>query len=197
MIKQIIYILSISLLSIVSYGQEKKGQSKVGLTISLPLFNNFSYYDHELKKTHNTSGFGGLGTSIFYQNNNKNKFSFYIGAAVDFRELPVERFDGTETHNISLFFDLLYHKNIYRGINAIGGINFIIYRFNLSSYTASIPEYSTNDETLGLTTGVEYSFFKGFGAAVFYRPALVSFDRKQYRHTISLEGRYSINLRKK
>src|SRR5262245_40193022 len=92
-------------------GQEKKEHDKtVGVTISLPYFNNYCYYDYDRAHTTGKSGFMGFGLAIYYKQD-KNKFSLNTGLTGD---LPAPMGpicyanEGTRSMVTSLFADLLY-----------------------------------------------------------------------------------------
>lgn len=177
--------------------QPGKGQSRaIGVTASLPWVNNYSYYDYDQNKSSSKSGFVGLGASVFYKTG-KNKFSFNFGFTSDL-PAPMGPFDygkeGTRTNILTTFGEVFYHRNIFDKLNFIAGLNFVKYRFNFTSYVDTLPSYSAFDRTLGITVGSEYSFSNTFSVALLYRPAIVSLDLKQYRHSISLDARFDINL---
>ena len=67
------------------------------------------------------------------------------------------------------------------------------YHYNITS-DASLLNIDKTDYTLGLTTGLEYMFSKTFSIAMFYRPALYSFDIKSYKRTLSLDARFDIRF---
>lgn len=195
--KQCLITILTFILPIVCWSQDSmSSQKSFGLTIGLPWVNSYSYYEHDLQASKNKSGFGGLEVSFFHKQN-KNKVSFNAGVTVDL-PAPIGPIDfakeGTRTVISALYMEGLYHKNLYRGLNIIGGINFINYRFGFISYVDSLPGYYKNDKTIGITSGLEYSLFKNIALGFFYRPTLFSFDTKQYKHLISLDLRFDIDF---
>ena len=112
--------------------------------------------------------------------------------------VPIGIFDygktGTRTNIFSTFWEGLFHKNVFNKINVIAGTNYVEYRFGFTSYIDSLPSYSRYDKTVGLTLGGEYKFSKNSSVAALYKPSLFSFDKRQYRHLISLEARFDFNL---
>jgi hypothetical protein len=171
-------------------------KASAGLTISCPWINNYSFYDYDLKKSSSKSGFTGLGASIFYKTG-KNKISLNFGFTGDL-PAPVGAFDygheGTRTNIGSIIMEVLYHQKVYHKLNIIAGLNAVNYRFNFTSYVDSIPSYIKRNKTIGLTIGTEYLFSRNFALSLFYRPALVMPGTKQYRHVISLDARFDINI---
>ena len=105
--------------------------------------------------------------------------------------------DGTRTNILSTFGEVIYHRNVFGKFNIIAGLNYVRYRFNFTSYVDTLPSYSIFDKTLGITVGSEYRFSKVFSVGLLYRPTIVSFDLEQYRHIISLDARFDINVWRK
>lgn len=195
--KQLLLLSFISTLPFLGMSQDKSKQSKaVGVTASLPWVNSYSYYDYDLKKPSTKSGFIGLGASAFYKTD-KNKFSLNFGFTGDL-PVPMGPFDqaneGTRTNILSSFWEGLYHRNLFNRVNLITGLNYTKYRFNFTSFVDTLPSYSKFDKSIGLTIGSEYRFSKNSSVVLFYRPTIISFDKKQYRHLISLDFRFDINL---
>jgi hypothetical protein len=177
--------------------QSKPEQLKsIGITASLPWVNNYYYYNYDQKKSSFKSGFTGLGASFFYKTG-KNKFSLNFGWTGDL-PAPMGAFDygkdGTRTNILSTFGEVIYHRNVLGKLNILAGPNLVRYRFNFTSYVDSLPSYSIFDKTLGITAGGEYRFSKTFSVGLFYRSTIVSLDLKQYRHLISLDARFDINV---
>jgi len=191
-------LLSIILtLPFLSKSQDHSKQAKsIGVTASLPWINSYVYYDYTIRKSSSKSGFVGLGASGFYKVA-KNKFSLNGGFTGDL-PAPVAAFDygheGTRTNILCTFFEGLYHRNLIAKWNIIAGLNYVKYCFGFTSYVDTLPSYSTFDKTLGITIGSEYRFGRTFSVALFYRPAIVSLDLKQYMHLISLDARFDINV---
>ncbi len=168
----------------------------IGLTASLPWINNYCYYNYDQKKSALVTGFTGLGAAVFY-NAGKNKISLNIGFTGDL-PAPMGAFDygkqGTRTNIGSAFGEMIYQRNLIGRISVIAGLNYVQYRFSFTSYVNNLPSYSTLDGTWGMTMGSAYRFTKIFSLALLYRPTLISPDKKQYRHLISLDARFDITL---
>jgi len=187
-------LLTIPFFAISQGSHEQPGA--IGITASLPWVNNYSYYDYDQKNSSSRSGFVGLGASVFYKTS-KNKFSLNFGFTGDL-PAPMGTFDyrkeGTRTNILSNFWEGLYHRRLLDKLKVITGFNYVKYRFNFSSYVNTLPSYSTSDRTLGITAGSEYQFSKTFSVALLYRPTIISLDLKQYRHVISLDARFDIDV---
>lgn len=184
------------IIPLASMSQDEKQFKAIGVTASLPWVNSYSYKDYQLQNTSSRSGFAGLGASVYYKSG-KNKFSLNYGftgslpapiGAVDYGK------EGTRTNIVSNFLEGIIHKNVAEKLNIIAGANYVKYRFDFISYVDTMPSYSISDKTLGLTIGAEYRFNRIFAIAIFYRPTIVSLDNKKYRHLISLDARFDINL---
>jgi hypothetical protein len=193
------YILTglIVFVSSAVFGQESN--QSFGLTLSFPWANNYSFYAYDLKKTDSKSGFMGAGISFFYKEG-KHKFSLNTGVTADiFAPLgPIDyAHEGTRSHISSRFAEILYHRNIFNRINLIGGIHVMNYHFRFISYVDTLPSYTQDDQVLGLTAGAEYQFGRNFYLAIIYRPSLIAFDERHYRHLLSLDARFDINIWKK
>jgi hypothetical protein len=190
--------LTISVCVLTLAQDDYKHSKTFGLTASLPWVNNYSYYDYELDKPVSKSGFGGLGGAWFYISG-KNKFSLNFGATVDL-PVPIGPFDygrqGTRTSVLSMFWELIYHRNMIGRLDLITGMNNVAYRFNFTSYVDTVASYYMSDKTIGVTLGMEYRVYRNCYLAAFYRPAIVSLKRKQYWHLLSLDARFDLNLNK-
>jgi hypothetical protein len=197
--RQLLFLTFVLTTPFTGMSQDKKGQKAIGVTAALPWVNNYSYHNYELQKSSSKSGFVGLGASAFYKTG-KDKFSLNFGFTGDL-PAPIGAFDygkeGTRTNILSNFWEVLYHRNFLHRVNMIAGLNYVKYDFNFTSFVDTLPSYSKFDKTLGLTVGSEYRFSRNSSIALFYRPAIISFDLKQYRHLISLDARFDINLWKR
>jgi hypothetical protein len=198
--KQVLFIIILLTISFFAMPQNnQKPTESFGITASLPWVNNYCYYDHELKRSSSKSGFSGLGAGAFYKKE-KNIIALNTGLTADL-PAPIGAFDyakeGTRTNILSIFAEGLYYKKLFGKLNIIAGINYVSYRFNFTSYIDTLPSYSVFDRTVGITTGTEYYFSKTFSVALFYRPAIVSLDLKQYRHLVSLDARFNITVWRK
>jgi opacity protein-like surface antigen len=180
--------------------QDAKPKSKIfGITVSLPYINSYKYYDYDLTAGATKSGFGGIGLAFFYKNG-KNKISLNYGLTVDLLA-PIGPIDfgheGTRIQVGARFIDLIYHRYLFNKVYVIGGLNMVRHKYNFISYVDTIPGYNTHDDSFGLLTGVEYAFRKNFSVAALYRPVLRSQDIKRYKHLLSLDFRFAINIWKK
>ena len=178
---------------------QKDSSGSFGLTISLPWTNNYVFYDHYSSQDTSTSGFMGIGGAFFYKHGNK-KLSLNFGITSDL-PAPIGPIDfakeGTRKSIEAFLLDLIYHQTVHRRLAILGGVNFVDYRFKLTSYVDTIPTFTKDDKTIGITIGPEYLSKKSFSLALMYRPALVSFSRKQYRHILSLDVRFNFIIGKK
>jgi hypothetical protein len=197
--KQLSFLYFTVVLPFISICQDLPKQKLIGITASLPWVNNYRYYDHDLNKPSSKTGFVGLGIAAFYKTG-KNKYSLNCSFHNDL-PAPVGAFDysqeGTRTNILSTVMEALYTKNLFNRINIIAGINYVRYRFNLTSYVNGLPSYSNLDRTAGLTIGTGYYFSKNSCLALLYRPAIISFDKNQYWHLISLHLRFDFSLWKR
>lgn len=189
----VIFILAIPALGL---SQDWQKRQSAGLTLSFPWVNSYRYYDYYFLQPHSVSGFVGLGGSAFYRHN-KNKFSVNAGFTADL-PVPMGPFDygkeGVRTNILSNFWEGLYHRSLHKRVNVIAGVNYVSYRFTFTSYVDTLPSYKIVDNTIGVTLGGEYRFTENVSLALIYRPAIISLDTKQYRHVISLDGRFDINF---
>ena len=184
-------------LPMLSASQDKSTQQKAGgFTASFPWINNYSYYDYDLKKPASKSGFVGLGAGVYFKKNNY-KFSVNTGITGDL-PVPIGAFDygkeGTRTNIFSHYWEVGFHRNLAGRINIIAGFNHIKYRFRFTSYIDSLPSYSVTDRTIGLTFGGEWLARKHSSIALVYRPTIFSLGNKQYRHLVSIDCRFDINI---
>lgn len=168
----------------------------IGITVGAPWVNNYSYYDYDLKELKSKSGFFGLAGSL-YLRTKRNKLSMNIGVTADL-PAPVGPIDylpeGTRSNIGSVYLEFVDHANVYKSVNFIAGLNFVRYIYKLTSYEDSLPGYRKYDNTVGVTMGAEYKFNRRWSVAAYYRPAVYSFDIKQYRHFISLAVTIDIDL---
>jgi hypothetical protein len=173
-------------------------RKKSGLTISLPYLNNYKFYHHEKNKDSSISGFAGIGFA-FFTKTGKMKFSINCGATTDspYPIGPVNiKPDGDYVRISSIFFEPVFHQNIIKKVNFIYGVNFTAYRYRFTNFNTGI-QYKKSDKTVGITTGVEYVFKEKFSIAALYKPSVISFDHKSYKHLLILDFRFDINIRDK
>jgi len=174
--------------------QPKNYKQSAGMAIAVPVINNAHFYDYRNNKSENQTGYFGIGTSLFYKKN-KNEFSIGIESLIlqAFIFPPKGGYSGI---NCTLFEALIHHK-VSSQVTLIGGLNYAIYQFHSYIDVPLFNDIKKTDATIGLTTGAEFIATKTTSFLLIYRPALVSFDNKNYRHTISLECRFTINFWKK
>lgn len=177
--------------------QIRTSNKSIGMTISFPWINNYSYFNYDTKKSTSKNGFIGFGFALFYSKD-KNKLSLNYGVTSDFPTvviLPIEYVsDSPRTAINSFFIDLLLHHQFYKKFNCVGGVNFTNYHFNFISAASNRPSFSKNNQTIGMTIGTEYSFSKHFSIAILYRPGICPSEEKIYRHVLSLDFRFDINF---
>jgi hypothetical protein len=192
-------LLALLMLSLNVMSQRRSYKSAIGATLSFPWINNFAYYDYNLAKPYSKSGFVGLGASAFYKDN-KQKVSLSLGLLgtlpVPMGPYDVERNNYTQV--FSVFLEGTYHKRVFPRINLIGGMHYMEHEYSYWK-TDSTASDNFTDFTGGLTAGAEYLFGrKNFSLALFYRPGLITFTgTRKYRHVISLDARFDINVFRK
>ena len=199
---KIIFALIFSLLFIcpaLAQTDVEQNGKKVGITFSFPWINNYRFVDYEKKKEAKKFGFFGLGFGIYYKKN-ETKVSFNLSTTDDLAS-PIAQINynksSPQTDIRASFGELLYQHPIHDNFYFMGGVNLMSYRFLFSSGTDSIPSYAKNDNTLGLTLGLEYHFDKHFSVAAVYRPSVASFETDSYyRHLITIELRIDIDVKK-
>ena len=177
-----------------------KNNSNVGITLSFPWINYYQYIDYDKKQTNRSFGFFGLGISGYYKKG-KDKFSFNVSNTEDLSSPISTNKYSTKEIQTSIgcsYFELIYHKPIRDELFAVGGFNFTKYNFRLESTLDSIKSYKKQDQTLGISIGLEYRFNNYFSVAGMYRPALASFETdEKYRHLINIEVRIDLDLKRK
>lgn len=192
-------LLVLLMLSINAVSQRRTPKSAFGATLSFPWINNFSYYDYNRGKPYFKSGFTGISASAFYKNE-KQKISLSLGLLGSL-PVPMGPYDvelKNYTHLFSSFLEATYHHRISPRINLIGGLHYMEYEYTYWK-TDSTDSDNFADFTGGPTVGAEYLFGrKNFSLALFYRPSLITFTgTKRYRHVISLDARFDINIFRK
>jgi hypothetical protein len=168
----------------------------IGLTASLPWINNFHYYNYDAQKPASKSGFVGVGAAAYYKWG-KNKVSLNFGFNGS-SPVPLGPYDyskdSARTSILSTLWEGLYHRNVYKRINVLAGVNCVEYLFDYVGAVNTGIYYSRSDKTIGITVGGEYRFSTNSTLALIYRPALVSFGVKQYMHVVSLDARFDFNI---
>lgn len=188
-------LVIICLLTAISSAAQQPDK-KAGITISLPYVNSYRYHDYGKNIDTVKSGFGGIGVGTFYRNQ-KNKFTLNSSVTADL-PAPIGPIDygheGTR-HSISaLFIDLVYHRQLYKGLHSVAGINNVWYNYHLLSYEDTIPSFKKRDHSIGISIGAEYKFRRSFSIAALYRPSLTTDAGKQYRHLLTLDFRFDITI---
>lgn len=174
--------------------QTNTENTSAGVTIDLPLINNAGFYRYNNDGTgasDNQTGYFGSGFSFYFKNGN-NKFSLgYENPSLN-KSLFSPK-EGDHNLSVNIFEATITHK-IFSKIAWIGGINYSNYRYHLFTDIPTFPKVNKKDETLGLTTGVEFVPAESLSVAVTYRPSVFSFDKKAYRAVFSIGLRYDINF---
>ena len=184
--KQFIILLVLLFFSYNIFAQYSKQNTSVGMTISLPLLNNFRYYDYSNKASAIAWGGLGIGGSIFYKHD-KIKYSLNFIAATTY---DLSYYDHYDFRVVNI--EALIYYSLYKKLNLIGGLNRANYFYTTVGY---IPyNYNFEDKTVGITTGLEYMFSKTFSIAAYYRPALYSDGIKSYKRNLSLDARFDIRF---
>lgn len=179
-----------------SVAQTKYNQA--GFALSAPWVNNYRFYDYRKQAEADKSGFIGLGAGVFYKNEN-NKVILGSSLSYDFL-LPFGEPEyapgGVREHISAIALDATYHRRIIYKMNLFVGGNYTNYWYRLNSDADSIHAYNRYDKTFGLTVGAEYQIMNQVVAAITYRPAIVSIDRKQYWHVLSMSLRFELPVKK-
>ncbi|MBA3705753.1 MAG: hypothetical protein H0W84_07575, partial [Bacteroidetes bacterium] len=175
-------------------------ESTAGITFSFPWVNNYTYLDHEYKTSRNKSGFFGLGIAAYYKkNHHKVSLNFGYTEALDspFGVINYSK-EGTRMNISAGCGELIYHRPVYKNLNAIAGLNITSYRYEFADYDDNSPWYRKIDNTLGASLGLEYRFNKFLSAATIYRPTIASFETDDiYRHLLSLDIRIDLDIKVK
>ncbi|MFT3823502.1 MAG: hypothetical protein QM731_06255 [Chitinophagaceae bacterium] len=174
----------------------KKNFNSFGLSFGIPWVSTYCFHNYELQKADYKIGFFGFSTGIFYKTPDY-KISLSGGFTSDL-PAPIGPVDyghkGTRAAVSSFYLEALHHQRIVNRLYAVGGINSAWYRYKLISYEDSIKGYTRTDPAYGITVGAEYVVARFFSAGIFYRPALITKDPQQYRHLITMDLRFDINL---
>ena len=191
--KYIIAPLLFLLLHNTLIAQRSNNNATIGMTISLPFFNNYRYYEYVSNSSVTQSGLMGLGFALFYKHN-RIKYSLNGASTILFNGNTFAKGDGSEDIAVK-YLEGLVHYTFYKKMNVIGGVNLSNYHYEASSI---MPDNSffinKNDLTIGFTTGIEYMFSKTFSLAAYYRPSLYSDGVKSYKRTLSLDARFDIKF---
>jgi opacity protein-like surface antigen len=182
--KLLFLLISLFCLSITN-AQSTKPNKSAGITISLPLINQTSFYDYSAEKLTNQSGYLGGGMALFYK---KNQNKFTIGY-----EHPSISKRGSSNINTNIFEAIIHHK-IFEQVAISAGLNYTIYKFHVSRDFPSLIKIDKSDATIGLTAGAEFLPSKSTSVVVTYRPSMFSFDKKSYRAVLSFAFRSDLNF---
>lgn len=172
-------LIIILLLPSVGFAQAYKELRGIAFSFYVPTVSNLSYYDYELEQERTRAAFG-IGMSITYKNK-KNKFSFGGGGFVSGEGYIGENLSDTGTGKKFLgeYVDVLYQRNVFKGLSLIAGINFVDYHYSLRNFNDLNKDVKKDDKTIGLTAGIDYTLFGRFGLMVLYRPAVISFNKNK------------------
>lgn len=169
-----------------------------GISASAPWVNAYHYYNYYEQRQMDEAGFVGLGTGCYWRNKN-NKITIdadiTLNAMFPFGD-PEYASDGIRKTLFANNIELIYHRRVFNKLYVLAGTNWVSYHFRLSSGVDSVKSYVKSDQTFGLTIGAEYELIKSISAAVSYRPAMISVNRKQYWHQIGLSIRFDLALLK-
>ena len=186
----------ILLLVIPGLAFSQKAPRSAGITLSFPWVNSYIYYDYQKRQNLSVTGFVGIGGSVFYKEGG-HKFSLNAGLTSSL-PVPIGPFDRSKDHPysevLSNFWEVIYHRNMWDRINLVAGLSYVRYQFLYHDYQNPSANMTKFDRTVGFTLGGEFQFTEKFAGALFYRPAIVSIDRKQYWHLISLDGRIDLSF---
>jgi hypothetical protein len=169
-----------------------------GISISLPWINSYSYHDYNRGIRRFRTGFVGLGLSG-YNRNKANKLAINIAWTADL-PAPVGPVDfgktGTRSSVSAFIVEGNFHHALHKHFGFITGVNYVTYGYHFVDYDSPI-NMDRYDRTVGLTTGLEYLSAKHFLLAVFYRPAIVQFQTRQYWSVLSVDVRFDLPVWKK
>lgn len=192
-------LLILLVFSLNAFSQRRNPKSAFGITASFPWINNFAYYDYNKGKSYSRSGFIGLSASAFYKDD-QQKIALSLGLLGSL-PVPLGPYDPDRNNYTQLFSDFLegaYHRRIHPRINLIAGLHYMEYEYSYWKTDSTDVDFFT-DFAGGPTLGAEYLFGrKNFVLALFYRPSLITFTGTgKYRHVISLDARFDINIFRK
>lgn len=168
-------------------------RQSAGLTIGIPMINRVHFYDYRDEENKNQTGAFGIGFSLFYKKA-KNKFSLGFESPLFQSFIPPK--GGYSSISCNLFEGIFHHK-ISKQIALLAGLNYAVYQYHSYVDIPRIPDIDKKDAFIGLTTGAEFIATKTTSFLLIYRPSLISFDNKRYRHNISLDCRFNINFWKR
>ena len=195
-----LFSILIFLLPCKAQTEEVESNSNYGITFSFPWINYYNYINYHKNTSERTFGFFGLGFSGYYK-----KEATKISVNYSFTEDLSSPLGGTHFTNKDLktsiscsYFEIIYHYTIYENVNFVGGFNITNYNFRLASKLDSVSSFKRNNQTIGVSAGLEYRFNNYYSVAAMYRPALASFETDgKYRHLINLEFRIDLDFKKK
>lgn len=179
--------------------ETEKSSSNYGVTFSFPWINYYNYINYYQGRSKTTFGFFGLGFSGYYKKG-FHKISFNVSTTEDLASpIGINYSKKDIKTNIGCsYFELIYHRPLSDNLNLVGGFNFTNYSFQLTSTVDNVKGYKKNDQTLGLSIGLEYRFNNYYSVAGMYRPAFASFETDgRYRHLINIELRIDLDFKKR
>ncbi|MEO8821859.1 MAG: hypothetical protein ABI267_04290 [Ginsengibacter sp.] len=195
--KKLIYLLSALFCFSVVQAQKSNSNQSAGISISLPLINNASFYKYSTNgewENSNQTGYLGAGFAFFYKEN-QNKFSLeYENPSLN-KSLFATK-GGNPNINVNIF-EATIHHNVLSDVALIGGLNCTAYRFHLYTDIPPFPKVDRMDATIGLTAGAEFLASESSSFVITYRPSIFSFDKKSYRAVFSFGIMYDVNFWKK
>ena len=185
------------LVSTISSAQSFTKNESVGLTLSLPFVNRYTFYEYSENRSTSKTGIIGAGSSIFYKHN-RIKYSLNWANSIDINFNSFAKGDGSDNIEVNLLEGLV-HYCVYKKLNFIGGINYSKYHYTADySMLDTLGLYSNainkNDRSIGLTLGTEIACTNHISIVAFYRPSLYCFDKKSFKQMFSLDFRFDINL---
>lgn len=178
---------------------QQKQANIFGVSGLTPWFNHYRYYDYYESKQMGKKGFIGIGAGFFWKNMN-NRISLDAAITLDamlpFGEPEYASSGGIRENILTNNIELIYHRRAFNKLYIMAGPNWVNYHFRLRSGADSIKSYIKSDQTFGITIGAEYELSKTITASFLYRPAFISFDRKQYWHQLGVSVRFDLAIRK-
>jgi len=195
--KKLVYLLTALFCFSVVNAQKNNLNKSAGITISLPLINNVSFYRYSTDGeggNGNQGGYLGAGVALFYQEN-QNKFSLVFESPLMSKSLFLPK-GGNSNISTNIFEATIHHK-VLSQVALIGGLNYATYRFQVYTDIPPFPKVDKRDETIGFTAGAEFLPSKSTSVIVTYRPSIFCFDKKSYRAIFSLGITYDIKFWKK
>ncbi len=187
-----LFFVLFSLICFSTINAQTTGLNKsAGITLSLPLINQCSFYNYSDAAKSNQAGYLGGGFFLFYKRN-KNKIAIgYEHPSMNKSLVPPK--GGYSNIETNIFETTIHHK-FREQFGAFAGLNYTVYHFHSWNDIPPFPQVDKWDRTLGLTAGAEFLPSNSTSVVISYRPSLFSFDKKSYRAIFSFALRYDINF---